>query len=218
MAVTRLNGAVVEFGSAYGATKNMTAITNATEAVATLEAAHGVAQGEYFEVLTSGWERLQHRVARAKTVNTNDVTLEGIKTSSTNLYPASQGAGTVREVSTWTTISQVFQDGGVVMSGAEQQFDTYGFLSSDLQVQEPTTKSPLVATIKVYHDPSLAWVPLAEDRDALSETTVLRITTRSGGKILLTGVMRLGPPVADGSFWSRTITLSGKNQQTEYAT
>jgi hypothetical protein len=218
MSVTRLNGATVEFASAYAASRAMTAITNASEAVATLEAAHGIAQGEYFEVLTSGWDRLQGILARAKTVATNDVTLEGINTASTSRYPASQGAGTVREISTWTAVTQVFQDSGVAVSGGEQQFDTYGFMASDIQIQSPTNKSPIVATIKVYHDPALAWVALAQARDILDETTAVRITTRSGGRILLNGYMRLGVPVAEGSFWARTITLSAVNVQTEYAT
>ena len=82
MAITISTGTVAAIASTYGSAVNMTAITNASEAVATLAAAHGVVVGDFLEV-TSGWGRLDKRIVRAKTVATNDVTFEGINTTST---------------------------------------------------------------------------------------------------------------------------------------
>lgn len=86
MAIIIATGTGVDIASTYGASVNMTAITNATEAVATLAAGHGVVVGDFLEV-TSGWQRLTGRIVRVKTVATNDVTLESINTSSTSLFP-----------------------------------------------------------------------------------------------------------------------------------
>lgn len=220
MSVIRLNGATVEFASAYGTSIAYTSVTNASPSVVTLGTGHSIGTGDYFEFLTSGWDRLQGVLARCSVSTSTQITAEGINTTSTTFYPGgtAAAAGNVREVSTWTPITQVYQDAGVAMAGGDQQYDTYGFLSSDLQFQAPSIKSPIVATIKVYHDPSASWLSLAQARDVVDETTGLRITTRSGGKILLNGYMRLGVPVPEGNFWSRTVTLSAVAPQTEYTT
>ena len=42
MSVSLPNGALIAIAASYGASKNMTALTNANPGVATLEAAHGV--------------------------------------------------------------------------------------------------------------------------------------------------------------------------------
>ena len=50
MAITLAVGTQVAIASAYGASKTMSAISNATAAVATLEASHGVIVGDYVEM------------------------------------------------------------------------------------------------------------------------------------------------------------------------
>lgn len=137
MAVTLPNGATIAIASAYGASKTMSAVTNANPGVATLEVSHGIATGDFFEV-TSGWSRLTNKIVKAGTVATNDVPLLGIDTSLTSIYPASGGTGTVREITTWTQISQVLTSQS---QGGEQQFRTYQFLESDSEKRIPTTKS-----------------------------------------------------------------------------
>ena len=81
----------------YASSVSMTALTNAAEAVATLGAGHGVVVGDYLE-LTSGWGLLNGKVVRAKTVVTNDVTLEGINTVSTTKFPTGTGIGSIRRI------------------------------------------------------------------------------------------------------------------------
>ncbi len=95
MSITKTTGLVLAAVSTCATAVNMTAITNASEAVATLQAGHGVLVGDLLE-MTSGWGRLNGRLVRAKTVATNDVTLEGVNTTSTVNYPAGAGTGTVR--------------------------------------------------------------------------------------------------------------------------
>ena len=100
MSISLPNGAIVSIASGYGASKVMSVLTNANPAVATLEASHGVATGDYIEV-TSGWSRLTDKIVRAGTVSVNDVPLEGYNTSLTSIYPAGTGTGSVREITGW---------------------------------------------------------------------------------------------------------------------
>lgn len=139
MSVQTGAGSLLSIASALAVAKTMSAISNAAEAVATLEASHGVGVGEYI-IVTSGWGELDGRTVRVKAVATNDVTLEGIDTSDTGRYPPGSGGGSVREVSTWTEISQIKAD-SFSTSGGEQQFTDASPLSGTTDRQLPTTKS-----------------------------------------------------------------------------
>lgn len=139
MTISTGAGATLAIASTYGASKTMSVVTNANPAVATLEAGHGVAQGEYIHI-TSGWTGLNNRCVRVSAVNTNDVTLEGVDTSSTSQYPVGSGTGSVREVSVWTQIANVKAD-SFSTSGGDQQFTDATPLDSLDDVQLPTTRS-----------------------------------------------------------------------------
>lgn len=176
MAAKLPNGAVVSLGTTYGTAKTMSALSNATEAVATLEASHGVLVGDIIE-LTSGWTRLNGRVARAKTVATNDVTLELIDTASTAKFPAGSGTGTIREATAWTAITQIVD---WQMQGGEQNFYDYAFLDDDKQRRIPTFKSAEGIDFELGDDQALPWYDklAAADDDKLPR--VLRIVLPSG--------------------------------------
>ena len=121
MAITISTGTTVAIATTYGSAVTMSAITNATEAVATLAAGHGVVVGDILEV-TSGWDLLNGRLVRAKTVATNDVTFESINTTSASSYPAGTGTGSIRRITAWTSVSQVQS---VDTGGGEQQFASF---------------------------------------------------------------------------------------------
>lgn len=151
------NGATVYLASGYGASKAMTAVSNAAAAVGTLEASHGVIPTDILEV-TSGWSRLTDKIVRAFAVSTNDVTLEGQVTTSTVQFPAGSGVGSVREITGWTQLQQILDSSS---QGGEQQFYTYQYLESDAEKRIPTIKSAGGLALTVADDPTLAGQILA---------------------------------------------------------
>ena len=94
MSVTKTSGTQFAIGSTYGSASNMTAITNANPAVATLAGGHSVVVNDFIE-LTSGWDLANGRIFRVSAVATNDVTLEGFNATDTSKYPAGTGTGTI---------------------------------------------------------------------------------------------------------------------------
>jgi hypothetical protein len=102
MSVKLPNGTTFAIASGYGSPITVTALSNASTAVATASA-HGLTEGDFVEV-TSGWSRLNGKVVRVGTADTGTFELEGIDTSSTTAYPAGSGIGTVRKISGWTQI------------------------------------------------------------------------------------------------------------------
>lgn len=214
-AVSLPNGALVAIAASYGAAKAMSALSNANPGVATLEASHGVIQGDILEV-TSGWSRLTDKVVRAGTVNTNDVQLEGINTTDTDIYPASGGTGSVREIASWTQLSQILESNS---QGGEQQFLEYQFLESDAAKRIPTFKSPAGLSFLIADDPSLAGYQLASEANDDREQRAVRITLPNGSIIFYNAYITVNktPRMTINQLMAVEVTLSLLNEPVRYA-
>lgn len=143
MAIQLPDGSILAYCpyASLGTSKTMSALSNATEAVAALESGHSIIDDDIL-IITSGWLKANKRVARAKNVDTdNNVTFESIDTSSTTRFPAGSGTGSIREVpsASWVQIPYVKDFAG---SGGEQQFITEEFLDSDDQYEFPSSRTP----------------------------------------------------------------------------
>jgi hypothetical protein len=215
MAVNLPNGSTVAISSGFGTAKTMSAITNAAEAVATLEASHGVVENDIL-VITSGWSRLNGRVARADSVSTNDVTLEDIKTSDTGRFPNGGGAGSVKEVTGFTQISQMLE---ISTEGGDQQFTTYSFLEDDTERQIPTQKSPVSLTMQIADDQSLAHYALLDAADEDRQPRVLRVILPSGAVLYYNGyvTLRRTPTLTKNEVMALQVTFSLVAEPTRYA-
>jgi hypothetical protein len=215
MAVRVPNGSLVYMASGYGVAKTMSALSNATEAVATLEASHGVVENDYIE-LTSGWSRLNDKIVRADSVSTNDVTLEDINTSSTTIFPAGSGTGSVREISGWTQITQILSSSS---TGGEQQFLEYQFLESDAQTRIPTVKTAGGLTFTVGDDPTLAGYIALETANDDRLKRAFRIILPSGAIILYNAYVSLNktPSLTVNELMACEVTLSFLNEPVRYS-
>lgn len=199
----------------YGASVSMTAVTNASEAVATLAAGHNVVPGDYLEI-TSGWGLINGKIVRVKAVATNDVTLEGINTTSTNKFPTGTGTGSIRRITAWDQLSQIKN---VSTSGGDQQFADATSLDDDVEVKIPTIKSARSMTLEVFDDPTLSWyATVAAASDAVVPTAVL-IQPANGSKTLANafwGLMK-EPNIQKNEVLTSSITLTFNSESTRYA-
>lgn len=216
MSVTLVTGTVFAYASTYAASVNMTAITNASEAVATLAAGHGVVVGDYLEV-TSGWDRLNSRIVRAKTVATNDITFESISTTSTTLYPAGSGTGTVRRITAWTNLSQITP--GFSASGGEQNFADVTTIADPIQKQIPTTRGAVTVTLPFFDDASLAWYSGVVTLSDTAATAGFRASFPNGSKLVANAYwsIRKVPTVEDSTLRSE-VTVSFAAEPVKYST
>lgn len=206
MSVVKVAGTQFAIASAYASSKSMTALSNATSAVATLEVSHGVSVGDYVEI-TSGWDLANLRIAKATAVATNDVTLGNIDTSSTTLYPAAGGTGSVREISTWTSLSQISTDWGI--SGGDQNFADATFVSHLIQQRIPTDRQPLEVSLPFFFDASLSWLSTVRGVSQTSTATAVKMTFPNGNILVANAYWSLldSPFVTDGTLRGR-IDLS----------
>jgi hypothetical protein len=216
MAISLPNGSTVQIASGYGASKTMSAITNAATASATFEASHGVVLNDYLEV-TSGWSRLTDMIVRAGTVSVNDVLLSGVNSTSTNLYPSGGGAGSVREITGWTQLTQVLSS---ISSGGEQQFLEYQLLEADAKKRIPTAKNASGLAFRIGDDDTLAGYILASTANDDRLPRAVMITLPSGAKILYNAYISLNktPQLTVNEIMSVEVTLSLLAEPIRYAT
>lgn len=216
MAITLATGTLVAIASTYGTSSNMTALTNASNAVATLAAGHGVTVGDFLEV-TSGWDRLNGRIVRASAVSTNDVTLEGIDTSSTSLYPAGTGTGSVRRITAWTNLSQITSD--INVSGGDQQFADITTLNDRTQKRIPTVRGAVAVTLPFFDDPSLAWYAPVRSASETATATAVRMIFPNNSRLVANAYWSLQTvPTIEDSTLRGSISLSFVAEPTRYTT
>lgn len=148
-----------------------TAITNGKDPVFTVKSADGIAKGEIVIVTASTWGKLIDRVLRVKNVDALKVTLEGVDTSDTNVFPAGATASFVKILS-WMEIPCV-QD--LAQDGGEQQFFTFQCLSDDQEQQIPTYKSAVSMTYTFAHEYDNAIYPVLRKADESGDVKAMRM-------------------------------------------
>jgi hypothetical protein len=216
MATIKTSGTQFSIGSAFGTQFTVTAITNASPAVATLSAAHGVVPNDIIE-LTSGWDLANLRIFRVSGVATNDVTLEGFDTTDTTKYPAGSGTGTGREVSTWTQITQVTPEYSV--SGGDQNFADITTIANLVRQQIPTDRNPYTCTLPHFYDSAASWRATVRTAANAGTPYPFRMVFPNNSRLLVSGYWSLGDvPTNTDSTLRDEVVVSFINSPTVYAT
>lgn len=214
MAVSLPNGVVLALATAYASSQVVSAVSSASEAVATATG-HTLVNGDLVE-FTSGWSKANGRIFRVKGVATNTFTLEGLDTTSANLFPAGSGAGSVRKITGWTQISQVLES---TSQGGEQQFANYSFLENDFQSQIPTETSAQSISVSIADDPALAGYQALKAANGTKVAVGLRATLPSGSLILYNAYVGFDetPSMTKGQVMACKASFSLVNRPVRYA-
>lgn len=214
MAVSLPNGVVLALATAYASSQVVSAVSSASEAVATANA-HTLANGDLIE-FTSGWSKANGRIFRVKGVAANTFTLEGLDTTNPNLFPAGSGAGSVRKITGWTQISQVLES---TSQGGEQQFANYSFLENDFQSQIPTETSAQSISVSIADDPALAGYQALRAANGTKVAVGLRATLPSGSLILYNAYVGFDetPSMTKGQVMACKASFSLVNRPVRYA-
>lgn len=177
------NGTQYAFSTAFGSAIPVTAISNAVDAEC---AAAAPPTDGSVAVITSGWTALNNTVARTDGADTDSFLLEDVDTTSTTQYPAGEGAGSVKIVSTWETLSQI-QDAN--LTGGEQQFYTRQDLEdvNGRQIQIPTHRNARTLAVSLEYDPDLDWYAALVAADIARTPVVMRAILPGGDTLYYFG-------------------------------
>lgn len=216
MSLVVADGSLLSIASTYGTSVVMSAITNATEAVATLGAGHGVVVGDFLQV-NSAWPDLDGKILRAKIVAANDVTLEGFNTVDVSKFPAAGGAGTILRITAWTNIGQILSIG---KEGGGQNYYDYQFMNELQSRRIPTTKEPLVLAFKMADDIALAQQGILRTAENSGIPKAVRLIFRNGSRTVANGYWTMSylPDLALGQANQRDVSVALSCLPQEYAT
>lgn len=167
------NGSQIFIGVNMGEPISATQISNADNPVFTTENTQSIKKGAYVLIETSSWGKLVSRVLRVKEVSDNvSVTLEGVSTKDTSVFPEGQNTATFREVKSWVEVPCV-QD--LAQDGGEQQYYTYQCLADDQEQQLPTYKSAVSLTYTFAHEYDNPIYPILREAEESGDVTALRM-------------------------------------------
>lgn len=219
MSITLSTGTTISIASTYGASKTFESITNASEAVASFSTDPSLAANDIIEV-TSGWGRLDKRVVRVKSVSGAGpylVTFESVNTTDTDDYPASGGAGTVREISAWAEVTQIK---GVSTSGGDQQFADITTMNDVVARNTPTIRSAVNMELEVFDDPTLSWYATVTTASDSSTPYGLKMAFPNGSKLYANTYWSLQkePNIATNEAMTSKISLTHAAQSIRYST
>lgn len=207
------NGATFEHAATYAAALPFSAISNASEAICTVVGATLVA-GDIVQI-ASGWTPLNGKVVRVKAATATAITLEAIDTTSTQIFPAGSGAGTLTKVLTWAQIPQITD---VAFSGGEQNYADIVFLEDQQGRQLPTDKSAASMVLTVADDPTLPYVAVVTAADAAKSMQAARLNLPGTDKLYYGAYtsFSLQPAVSRNSLLTRTVSLALQAAPTRY--
>lgn len=167
------NGSQIFIGVDMGEPISATQISNADNPVFGCKNTQSIKKGAYVLIETSSWGKLVSRVLRVKEVSDNaSVTLEGVSTEDTNVFPGGQKTATFREVKSWVEVPCV-QD--LAQDGGEQQYYTYQCLADDQEQQLPTYKSAVSLTYTFAHEYDNPIYPILREAEESGDVTALRM-------------------------------------------
>ncbi|WP_085600434.1 MULTISPECIES: phage tail protein [unclassified Pseudomonas] len=209
------NGGTFQHAATYAPPLAFTAITNAAEAVASVVAAD-LDVGDIV-LLTSGWSKLDNKVVRVKAATATAITLEGIDTTDTQLFPAGNGAGLIKKILSWVLIPQVTD---LAFSGGEQNYLDVVFLEDDQGKQIPTDKSAASMTLTIADDPAQPFNSVLMSADSGKKVQAARLNL-PGNDTLLYGAytsFSKQPAVSRNNLLTRTVSLALQSEPTRYLT
>jgi hypothetical protein len=209
-------GTTFFIASAYSAAINVTAITNASEAVVTTASAHTYSNGDIIEI-TSGWGRLNKRNWRIKAASGSTLTLEGADTSSTSVFPTGSGTGSIRKISTYTQVAQVL---AINSSGGDPKNVTYKYMESDVEfnINDGFASTQMTMDLDADSIGTAGYTALKTLTDVQTDTS-LKITTRNGAVIYQPCTVALNEAVQfqDGQVNRVRLAINSNGRLVRYA-
>lgn len=207
------NGGTFQHAATYAAALAFSAISNASEAVATTVGSTLVA-GDIVQI-TSSWSPLNGKVVRVKTATATAVTLESIDTTNVVVYPVGGGSGTLRKIMTWVQIPQVTD---LAFSGGDQNYLDVVFLEDAQGRQLPTDKAAAKLVLTVADDPAQAYVPILQAAD-LSQAIQASRLNLPGTDVIYYGCFTsysTQPAVSRSNLLTRTVSMALQAAPTRY--
>lgn len=203
MAYSFPEGSSFQFSTTFASAKTVTAITNASPAVASATG-HGYVDGD-FVLMQSGWEDLTDTLVKVDQLTADTFSLLGVNATDTNFYPSGAGAGTAQLVSNFKAIPQVLT---IATSGGDPRFTTIQPLAKRNAINVPTGFNAASITLTLGYDPSNATYQEMLDVSRTLSKVAFRMVLSGGIQTVGYGYMSVSEVPSLNSNQANQVTAS----------
>ena len=187
-------GTKVFYSNTLAAPRTVTAITNASPAVAT-SVAHGLADLD--PVLYNGaWADALDTVFEVDQLTLDTFSFLGLNATDTNVYPTGSGAGTVRRISGWIEIPQILT---VTGNGGGIRYGNVDPLGSRQALKQPIGFDAAGLDIKIGYDPTNMVITGMQTLTRVFGKVAIRVLIPGGGRVYGFGNIACGEMPEFGS-------------------
>ena len=142
-------GTKAYYSNTLAAAKTVTAVTNASPAVASA-VSHGYTDLDPV-LFASAWSDSNDTVFEVDQLTADTFSLLGLDATNTSVYPSGSGAGTTKKISTWIEVPQILSIGA---SGGGIKYGTISTLGSRQDTKQPIGFEAQGLDIKIGYDPA----------------------------------------------------------------
>lgn len=166
------------YSTTFAAAKTLTAVTNASPAVAT-SVSHGYTDADPV-IFNSGWQDAQATVFEVDQLTVDTFSFLGLNSTDTNVYGSGSGTGTCQKVSTWVEIPQILT---ATTNGGGIKYGMISPLGSRQDTKQPIGFEAIGVDIKMGYDPSNATIQSMQALTRVSSKVALKLVLPGGGRV-----------------------------------
>ena len=185
------NGAKLSLATTIGAAVAISAISNASPAVAATAAPHGYNDNDLVLLSLPGLSKIDNQVRRVLDgVDASHFILPGVDSTNLTAFPPGAGVGSARAITGWTPISKV---PGFETTGGDAKTGTTSYLDSDKDLPFISGENATMLNIRVSHQPGSAQEQALMAASDSGELQVLRLTLKTGAQLFYVGELHFNP-------------------------
>ena len=166
------------YSNTLATAKTVTAVTNASPAVASATA-HGYVDADPV-LFASGWQDADATVFEVDELTADTFSFLGLNATDTNVYASGSGGGSTQKVSTWVEIPQILT---ASTSGGGIKYGTISPLGSRQDTKQPIGFEAIGVDLKLGYDPSNATIQAMQALTRVSGKVALKLVLPGGGRV-----------------------------------
>lgn len=171
-------GTKVFYSNTLATAKNVSAVTNASPAVAT-SVAHGYVDQDPV-LFASAWADAADTVFEVDQLTVDTFGILGLNATDSGVYPSGSGVGTARKISTWVEIPQVLS---LSANGGGIKYGTVSPLGSRQDTKQPIGFDASGLDIKIGYDPANAVITTMQTLTRVFGKVAVKLLIPGGGRV-----------------------------------
>lgn len=147
-------GSLLQFSTTLASAVTVSAATNANPCAVTTSTSHGYTTND--EVLfETGWSDINETIFKFTNSTATTGTLQELDTTNTGFFPTGSGTGTLKKISSWTTVPQLLD---ISTTGGDPRFTPIELLANRNSIQVATGFNATSINFTLADDPTNATV------------------------------------------------------------